>query len=286
MDQDRRLSAFLKRPAKRLLRPLGAVALVGGLALGSLPVSAQDATTGAGMAGAPVALHDGSCAAPLREPEFEVGQLEIEPYSQVIDDFYRDALDEDIPADVRVPGDVPVVDEDLDDDGVLDDGEDIDADGVIDMGFDDNDDDLLGEDELLDDADAAVILLDHPRVYKAEEELDATFEELFGTDEDGEDESEDDKSLDDPGIVAVHASSGEFGTIVACGEMTSPKWEDESDVVIGLRPVGDSAVYGFAVFERDTGNVPIFGENTTGVTVYLFDNLATQRSDRQTTPTP
>ena len=51
--------------------------------------------------------------------------------------------------------------------------------------------------------------------------------------------------------------------------------------------MGDSAIYGFAVFERDTGNVPIFGDDTTSVTVYLFDNLATQRSDRmEATPTP
>lgn len=286
MAQQDGLWAFMKRPITRWLRPLGGAVLVGGLTLSAVPAFAQDATTDPGIGGAPVALHDGSCASPIVEPEFEVGQLALEPYSQVIDDFYEDALDEDVPADVRVPGGVPVVDEDLDDDGVLDEGEDIDGDGVLDLGIDDNGDGVLATDELLDEADAALILVDHPQVYKVEEELDATFEELFGVDEDAANEDEDDKALDDPGIVAVHASSAEFGTIVACGEMTSPNWKDESDVVIGLRPVNQSGIYGFAVFERDTGNVPIFGENTTGVTVYMFDNLATQRSDRMATPAP
>jgi hypothetical protein len=266
------------------MRWVGAAALMGGLALAPVATLAQDDTTGPGIAGAPVALHDGSCAAPIVEPEFEIGQLQIEPYSEVVDEFYRDALDEDVPADVRVPTGVPLVDEDLEDDGVLDDEEDLDDDGVIDAGWDLDEDGVLDEDELLDDADIGVVLADLPTVYKVEEEVDATFEEIFGVDEDTEDEAEDDDALDDPGIIAVHASSADFGTIIACGELTSPQWEDESDVVVGIRPMGESGVYGFAVFQRDTGNVPVFGENTTGVTVYLFENLATQRSDRMATP--
>ena len=268
------------------LRAVAALALTAGLAVSTAPALAHDQADSVDLTGAPVALHEGSCANPIAEPEFEVGQLEPEPYSEVIDDFVTDALDEDVPADARTPLLAPgLIDEDLDDDGVLDD-EDLDDDGVVDVGIDEDEDGVLNEDELLEDADAAVLLIDFPTVWKSEEEVDATFEELFGADEDAADENEDDDALDDPGIIAVHASSEDFGTIVACGELTAPMWEDESDVVVGIRPLEGSAVYGFAVFERDTGNVPIFGENTTGVTVYLFQDLSTLRGERMAEATP
>lgn len=282
--------------ARKWVVGTGASALMVGLALAGSPGAlAQTTSAPVVLTGSPVDLHDGSCANPIVEPEFPLGSLEPEPYAQAIDDFRRDALDEDVPADVQVPGVAPaLIDEDLDNDGVLDADEDLDADGVLDVGFDADEDGALAEDELLaGDPDAAVLLLDFPTVWKVEEEIDATFEEIFAAVEDGAEEDADDQAIDDPGIVAVHASSEDYGTIVACGELTAPAWEDESDVVIGIRPVDGSAVYGFAVygfavFERDTGNIPIFGENTTGVTVYLFQNLDTARSERmaEATPTP
>jgi len=311
----------------RTLQPVGGLALALGLTVGAAAPAFAQATPPAGgqtvnLTGSPVSLHDGSCADPVLEPEFEIGALVAEPYAEVVDEWVTDALDEDVPADVRAPGVSPalisedvdadgvldadedldddgvldagidvdgdgvlgddeplLVSEDLDGDGVLDEGEDIDGDGVIDVALDDNRDGVLDEAELAD-FDAALLLIDRPTVWKAEEEVDASFEELFGVDEDGVEESEDDDAIDDPGVVAVHRSAEQFGDIVACGEMTAPLWEDESDVVVGIRPVGGSGVYGFAVFERDTGNVPIFGENTTGVTTYLFQNLSTARSER------
>ena len=335
---------------KRWTRTVGALALTAGLSVSAAaPAFAQQGGQGGAidLSGAPVALHDGNCANPIVEPEFELGQLEPEPYTEVYDDFVRDALDDDVPADVQVPGVAPrLIDEDLDDDGVLDEEEDIDGDGVLDVGIDEdadgvfdddeavdgdldddgvadvdeetyldedlNDDGVLDPDEDLDDdgvidagfdedgdgvldeneiapaagmdVDAALVLIDLPTVWKVEEEVDATFEELFGEEEAVEDEEEDDDALDDTGLIAVHESSENFGNIVACGELTAPLWEDESDVVVGIRPVNQSGVYGFAVFERDTGNVPVFGENTTGVTVYLFQNLRTLRQERMGTP--
>lgn len=345
---------FLEDRRTPWLRPVGVLALSLGLAGAAVaPVAAQQGTPTPriDLNGAPVALHDGSCARPVVEPEFEIGQLEPERYTEVYDDFVRDALDEDVPADVRVPGVSPrLIDEDLDNDGTLDEEEDLDEDGVLDAGIDRdadgdfdegeaidgdldddgtldvdeenyldedlNDDGVLDADEDLDgddvldagfdenedgaldeaevapmagvDADAAIVLIDLPTVYTAEEEVDATFEELFAEEEAREDEEEDDDALDNVGLIAVHESSENFGNIVACGELTAPAWEDESDVVIGIRPANGSGVYGFALFQRDTGNVPVFGENTTGVDVYLFQNLQTARVNRmaQGTPTP
>ena len=265
----------------RWVRPVGALALTAGLSVSAAaPAFAQQAGQGGAidLAGAPVAIHDGDCANPIVEPEFEIGQLEPEPYTEVYDDFVRDALDEDVPADVRAPGVAPrLIDEDLNDDGVLDEEEDLDDDGVLDAGIDEdadgvfdegeaidgdldddgvldvdeetyldedlNDDGVLDADEDLDgdgvidagfdedgdgvldeneivpaagmDVDAALVLIDLPTVHTVEEEIDATFEELFGEEEAVDEEDEDDDALDDAGLIAVHESSEKFGTIVA-----------------------------------------------------------------------
>ncbi len=319
---------------KQWLRPVGTLALTAGLTLGAAAPAIAQNTPPAGrvdLTGSPVALHDGSCAKPIVEPEFEIGQLEPQEYGEVADDLAEDDLaagDEDLDNDGVLDegedldgdgvldgagtlegGDEPVdglagdvdedgvadvdeegyLDEDLDNDDVLDEGEDLNGNGVLDAGIDQDGDGTLGEDEIIPgagiEADAVVVAIDFPTVWKAEEEVDATFEELFGTEEDVAEEEEDDDALDDPGIIAVHESSENYGNIVACGELGVVDWEDSDDVVVGLRPIKGSGVYGYAVFERDTGNIPIFGENTSGVTTYLFQNLPTLRQERMT-PTP
>ncbi len=224
-------------------------------------VRAQDATPPAmpspvDLQDAPVGLHDGTCADPTLESRYDVGELETlaanEAAAGVLDD---DDLDDNGVADLDEEG---YLDEDLDDDGILDDGEDLNENGVLDRGVDVDGDGILGE------ADAFVVAIDLPTVYRADEEIDATFDDLFG----------------EPVVIAVHASADDYGTILACGELTAANWEDEEDVVIPIAPVGGSGIYGYAVFERDTGNVPIFGENTTGVTTYLFEGLSTLRGER------
>lgn len=103
-----------------------------------------------------------------------------------------------------------------------------------------------------------------PSVLAASAEVETTFADLFAA----------------PHVVAVHRSDEDYGTLIACGELTGAAWEGEDDVVIGLRPRNDSNYYGYAVFESDTGDVRVFGEGTTGITVYLFQGLNTLRGDR------
>jgi hypothetical protein len=172
-------------------------------------------------------------------------------------------LDTGVGAD---PDDERFLTEDTDGDGVLDDGEDANGNGVLDQGLDVNGDGTLDEGEI--DVVAVAEVEPAPAIWKAEGEVDAAFDDLFGS----------------PEIVAVHQSAEDYETIIACGELTAANWEDEDEVVIALRPVDGSGYYGYAVFQRDTGNVPVFGENTTGVTVYLFENLTTQRQERMATP--
>ena len=241
----------------------GAAVLVMGLVLSGSPAAlAQDPTATASVAGVttpPVDLHNGTCANPELEPDYELGDLTLQQYDEVIDDLDADGI-----LDVEEEG---YLTEDLDGNGVLDDGEDLDDDGTLDTGIDADGDGVLGDDEVIVVAAVAV-----PRIFKAEGEVDATFDDLFGS----------------PEIIAIHKNANEYANIIACGElMQAPDAEDSDEVVISLRPINGSGYYGYAVFERDTGNVPIFGENTTGVTVYMFQGLSTQRENRMdTTPTP
>ncbi len=109
-----------------------------------------------------------------------------------------------------------------------------------------------------------------PEILKTEAEVDATFDDLFGA----------------PHVVAVHQNAVDYGTLIACGDLAAANREGAGEAVIGLRPLNASNYYGYAVLEQDTGDVPVLGENTTGVTVYLFQGLSTIRGRRITMATP
>lgn len=257
-----------------------ALAAATALGVGTAAV-AQDATpstTPVAVNMAPVDLHDGTCTDYTPEPVTDIGELQRQAFGDVADDLGDDlegaptvegAADSDGNgvADVDEAG---YLTEDTNGNGVLDDDEDINDNGVLDVGFDADEDGTLGDDEIIPAADAAAVAVNFPTVWKAEGEVDRDFDQLF----------------ENPMVVAVHQSAEQYGTIIACGNVSASNWDDEDQVVIGLAPVGDSGYYGYAVFERDTGNVPVFGENTTGVTVYLFQDLATQRENRQDQATP
>jgi hypothetical protein len=197
-----------------------------------------------------VDLHAGSCSNYVLEPEAEIADLHKQNYFRATDDLHDD-LDGSF------------------DDGILDDGEDLNGNGVLDVGFDANDDGLLqaGEIVTVDDGEAVAVIVNPPTVWQDEGEPDQDFDELFG----------EQKS------ILVHQSGIDYGTIIACGEVNAVDWEDQDQVVIGLRAIEGFGYYGYAVLERDTGNFPIFGENTTGVTVYLFQDLPSLRDERMMT---
>lgn len=277
----------------RLLRPIAVASLSAGLGISIASTAiAQDTATpdGIAMAESPVALHDGSCADPVLEPEFELGTLEEqEGYADthgLIDMQPAVIGDGDVDGDGVLDADEEgFLVEDVDADGVLDEGEDLNDNGVLDAGVDEDGDGILDPDEIIPDTDAAVAPAEYPTVWKVDEEVDATFEELFGSDE--AEEEEDDDALNNPGVIAIHESSQNYGNVVACAELTAPAgWEDRDTVVLGLTPGEGSDFYGYVVFERDTGNVPVFGENTTGVTVYVFEKLPTLRDTRTVEGTP
>ncbi len=223
----------------------------------------------AGLTHPPVTIHNGTCARLQAEPVYDLGTLTFQSagVNGIVDDLRENELlggpavdgrnDADIDGDGVLDRDeAGYLDEDLDGDGVLDAGEDLDGDGALERGID------LDADGIIDDAERLLPAGGpNARIYKAEEEVDATFDDLFESAQ----------------TLVVHQSAAEDATIVACGELTRPDdAEDKEIVVVGLRPIHGSGYYGYAVFERDTSNIPIFGDNTTGVTVYLFHGLDTR----------
>lgn len=274
----------MTKPRSRVLRPLAAAALAAtmGISVASTAIAQESGTPAAriDVAGAPVALHAGSCTDPVLEPAFEIGALELEArYANEygLSDDFAEIGTGDIDADGVLDADEEgYLSEDVDDDGVLDDGEDLNDNGLLDVGFDEDGDGVLNEAEIIPATSGSFTT-----VWKADDEVDATFEELFS------EEEEDDDTLGVPGVVALHASSEDYGNILACAELNAPAgWEDRDTVVLGITPTGSSDLYGYAVFERDTGNIPVFGENTTGVTVYVIDNLPTIRDFHTMEGTP
>lgn len=246
---------------KRLALPVVALATLSALLTGSAPAMlAQDATPPGTpeaseiMLTSPAAdLHNGSCANPQLEPDYELGALDRQAFNS--ENFLEDELFEENPEGYENDA---VLDEDLDD------GEDLDGDGEIDYGIDVDADGALDEDEII-----ALAAAPETVVWRVESEIDATFDDLFGS----------------PEVLAIHQSPDDYGTIVACGDLSTAQFaEDQDEVLIALSPVNNSDFYGYAVFERDTGNVPMFGDNTTGVTVYLFEGLPTRRDTLAGTP--
>lgn len=227
---------------------------------------------------APVAIHNGTCARFQREPIHEVGTLEFQPagINSIVDDLRENELLGGPAADSRNDTDsddgrdldredATYLDEDLDGDDILDAGEDVDSDGLLDRGID------VDADGVIDEPGRLVPVSGRDaRIFKAEEDVDATLDDLFGS----------------PKTLVVHKSAEEDASILACGELTrAADVEDEEVVVVGLRPVDGSDYFGYAVFERGTSNLPIFGDNTTGVTVYVFHGLS-PRGDTLADSTP
>ncbi len=134
------------------------------------------------------------------------------------------------------------------------------------------DDELIDADEAADEAEPEVPL--GVDVWTTRGEVETTFDELLG----------------EQRVVAVAESEEEFDNYLACGQITGAGFEDDEDgqMVVGIQPLGGSGVSGFAVFEQDTQAINVFGEDVSGVTAYLFQNLRTLRGELEAgaTPTP
>ncbi len=270
----------------RRMAPIAALAVLGfitslsglGIPTGLARQNSEPTPGVAEATNAPVAIHKGTCARFQPEPVYDVGTLEFQPagINSIVDDLRENELlggpaadarnDTDSDGDdVLAPGEADYLDEDLDGDGVLDAGEDLDGDGLLDRRIDVDADGVI-------DQPGRLVPVSGPdaQIFKAEDEVDASFDDLFGS----------------PKTLVVHKSGAADASVIACGELTrAAEVDDEDVVVVGLRPVDKSDYFGYVVFERGTSNFPVFGDNTTGVTVYVFHGLST-RGDTPVGSTP
>ena len=251
-------------------RRIGVIAVAASLVLGAGSALAQESTPAAGMridlTSAPVDMHEGTCASPTLDPWDEIGRLQRQEFADV------PAVDEGLTdQDVAVNPGAVFVTEDLDGDGVLDEGEDLDGDGILDFGIDADNDGVLDDGEALADGEVVFGVVNLPDVWTTHGVIDAPFEPIFNQ----------------PNVIAVHQSSAQYETIVACGNLGGIVPDDDglfeaTEVVVGLSPVDGSGIRGYAVLTYDT---IIFGEDQTVVDVYLFEDLPTTR-DAATAATP
>ena len=232
--------------------------LVLGLALAGTSVLAQNQATPAPstpLTSSTTAIYAGSCADLSAPPVFTLGALEPLPAGSEIAD--NDAfVDEDIAGD-------QFYSEDANDNGVLDEGEDVNGNGIIDEAEDLNGDGTLEANEI-----AAMGTAPMPGIFKSEGEAATTLDDL----------------LDAPHVIAVGTDNDADAAPLACGEVSIAA--EDGQIVVALRPVDQSGYYGISVLEEDTGGVPVFGEDTVGVTTYVFQGLSTQRSERAAEATP
>ena len=239
---------------KRWLCTAGTSCLVlGMIVFGGASGLAQDSPAGEGGP-FPVDLHSGSCEDPLTEPAYDGGNL---------DWVAEGAADEDAAALLGDDGLLNEDDEgflaaDVDGDGIAEVGIDADGNGTLDdaeiLGRDENRDNALDEGEI----GGAVPADPMQGALKAEADIDADGEELLN---------------EGPYVVIVHQSEEEYTTYLACGEIRDLDLEDD-EVIVPLRPVGNSQYFGFARIPRDSGELD----------TYLFRGLAGQGVTAAPTP--
>ena len=149
---------------------------------------------------APVDIHSGTCDDFLTEPAYDGGAITPTTLEEVRDDEAFGA-------------------------GILDDDEA----GVT--GVDLDDDDAIGDDEVIAPID------EDAEIGFAEADI-----------EPGVDATE-------PYIVALHAGPEQYETILACGSINAVEELDEDRLVVPLQPVDDSQLFGYSVIEDDGASI-------------------------------
>ncbi|MDP9369041.1 MAG: cupredoxin domain-containing protein [Chloroflexota bacterium] len=250
-----------------------------------LALSGARPTVAQGQIAPVIGVHNGTCAQFMPEPAYDAGEMQLVPIRGFFEEGEgaAETVEEDEVVEPVAPVD-PVAEEDDDflgiagDDGVFnqeDEGflaDDFDDDGVVEIGRDLDNDGILGEDEVLgDDVDNDGILTEDEfvvivpvdpmtgLVWKADEEVDFDGEELVNQ---------------GPYVMVVHESAQAYGNYLACGEVLDLVEED--NVVVPLRPIGDSNYTGVALIEANDGEYA----------AYLFRGIKAPGQGARTPPTP
>ncbi len=264
------------RSASRWLVANLVLALTFALALsGARPTLAQ------GQIAPVIAVHRGTCEQFMPEPVYDAGPMQLVPIRGFAEEGGGPAetVDEpDVPAVDPIADDDPFIGiagedrvfneedegflaDDFDNDGVVEIGQDRNADGVLDqdevLGDDANNDRILNEDEFI----VVVVPVEQNSgvVWKADEEVNFDGQELV---------------TQGPYVMVVHQSAQAYDTYLACGEVLDLVEED--NVVVPLRPIGDSNYTGVALIEA----------NDEEYAAYLFRGIKAPGQGARTPPTP
>jgi len=272
--------------AHRWLTGASAAILGPALALGApAAIGAQDDVVVLSGRPYPVAIHQGTCADTIiAEPSYDLGFAAPRPIIAAaggeVDaglvgddaggdlgltrgDFYEGGGEEPIDENTTL------LDEDVNDDGILDDEEDIDDDGVIGFGFDLDDNDVLDAEEVLQRPIVWSFLGDFADVTGAiEEEEGAELADLRDT----------------PHSVVVHATAINDLNYLACGEIEGVAINDE--VVVPMRPVGQNGLTGLAEMEAGEAGFLGIGGDAGEVEVHLWPRQSPLALQQIVPPTP
>ena len=244
-------------------RSIGACALMVGLALGAaVPVVAQDQpadqtspaqqTGGFDLARATVDLYAGTCATPAQAPGTEVGTLQPMQFGAAAPETGLQIGEAGESADTAA-GVQPT--DSADTAAGVDTGET--ADTAADAQPEGGDEPAAGAAGMTQGPAGG------PTIWRTETQLDANFDEMFSEQK----------------AIAIDESPDAYQNILACGDLPSTgQWQGQDQIVVGLNPVQGSGFVGFAVFEQDASG-QVFGDNASGLTVYLFENLPTQLNE-------
>lgn len=202
----------------------------------------------------PMAIHEGTCATLATEPTYAFGFLSPRPLLNIEEGTYVER---------------PLLDEDLDDDGVLDPDEDLDDDGLIDYGFDLDASDILDAGELLE----------APFVWSFEGDLG----DLEAVDE--EDANAELEDLRDTShALVVHGESLTDTNYLACGDIVGVGVNGE--VVVPLHPVQNNGLSGVAELEEGDDGFLGVGDDDGEVEIHAWTSqvLPGQQGGSPATP--
>jgi hypothetical protein len=252
--------------SRHILRSgVGALLAAGLVTAGGVPASAQtpSAQTPQPDQIHPIDVHSGTCLDPVPDPVYDFGELEPIPATGEPGELAEQPTDVFGDDGVLSQDDPGFLEFDADNDGIFDIGIDANQDDVLDenevVGTDTNQDRQLTPDEVTQDLQQAEGVAGLTQAWKVDTTVDVSGEQLLN---------------EGPYVLIVHASEENYPSYLACGEIGG--FAEENQLVVPLRPVGESDFFGVALIEIGAAEYA----------AYLFSPIVVEEVPTQAQATP